>query len=87
MSETPNETPNGTGYTSQKKMPLLTKFEQQRQEKDRKVADRYQELISTPGAMPTAVRSRVMKEFGIHSPSTVYRTLERVGGSGVEGKV
>lgn len=87
MSETAHETPNGTGYTSEKREGLLTKYERDRLERDKKVAERYQELISAPGAMATAVRSRVMKEFGIHSPSTVYRTLDRVSGSGVEGKL
>ena len=78
MSGTAPETPNGKVYTSEKKQGLKTKYERQRAKKDRRVAQRYQELISTPGAMATAVRGQVMKEFGIHSPSTIYRTLERV---------
>ncbi len=85
MSETAKETPNGTGYTSEIKPGLQTKFQRQRADKDKRIAQRYQELIEQPGAMPTAVRSRVMKEFGLHSPSTVYRTLERVQ-SGIEGE-
>ena len=73
-----SKTLNGKACPSERKPELRTRYQRSRAKHDKAVYDRYQELISQPGAMATAVQAKVMKEFGIYSRSTVYRTLERV---------
>jgi hypothetical protein len=56
---------------------LITDFRANREAKHRNVAARYRSLIEQ-GAMSKVAVKKVMEEFDILDPSTVYRIVKKV---------
>lgn len=58
---------------------LKSRYKIEKEEFDKKVYDRFQELIAIEGAQIVAVTDEILKEFPeIHSPATVWAIRKRV---------
>ncbi|MBO0947352.1 hypothetical protein [Fibrella forsythiae] len=57
---------------------LLTPYIKARRDKEQRIYNDYQQLISQPEAMPVVVDSILMKKYNIKSRSTIWSIRGRV---------
>ncbi len=58
---------------------LKTPFRAEREERDKALYDEYMMMLTVQGQPVTMVQERLMRKFRIHSVSTIYNILKRVG--------
>ncbi len=56
---------------------VKTEFKREQEAKDLALLADYQELMSHPDAMATAVNQILMKKYGIHATSTIWTIRKR----------
>ena len=54
-------------------MELKTSFRKEKEARNRKILMRFNELMNLEGAQIDMVTRQVMKEYGIYSPSTIWK--------------
>lgn len=55
-----------------------TPFQLEKEKRDEAIYREFQELMSEPGAMATAVEAHLMKRHSIHSRATIHNIRTRV---------
>lgn len=56
---------------------LKTPYQLECEARDKKIAERYYELVGNPANSKMAVLHKVMEEFNIHAESTIYAACTR----------
>lgn len=54
-------------------MELKTDFKRKKEARNKKIYERFRELMNEEGSQRGMVTMQVMKEFGIYSPSTIWK--------------
>ncbi len=54
-------------------MELKTSYRKEKEARNRKIYMRFNELMKNEGAQADMVTRQVMKEYGIYSPTTIWR--------------
>jgi hypothetical protein len=60
-----------------KNTEIKTLFKREQEAKDIAIRAEFEELMSQPGAMATAVNQILMRKYGIHAASTIWTIRKR----------
>lgn len=59
------------------KTVVKTKYQIEKEARERAIYDDYNELMKQPGAMSTAVTDHLMKKYNLHARSSIWQARKR----------
>lgn len=67
-----------TQLPQSKKSPIISPYRAEKRATELKIYNEFNELMSDPESQVTAVESKLMNKYGIHSHSTIWSIRKRV---------